>query len=128
MEIAKPNEKEKQAKWAPLITAGRAPNQPICMTKVPYGTDVDYGTLSKAKFHSFMALGGDLRLFTTVTDVKKQGDGKWMISTKAASTGSGKQRYRAKFVFVGAGGWALLMLQKAAIPQVRGYMALPVTG
>merc|ERR1719343_239983 len=128
MEIAKPNEKEKQAKWAPLITAGRDPTQPICMTKVPYGTDVDYGTLSKAKFHSFMALGGDLRLFTTVTDVKKQEDGKWMLTTKCASTGTGKQRYRSKFVFVGAGGWALLMLQKAGIPQVKGYMALPVTG
>merc|ERR1719356_312878 len=75
-----------------------------------------------------MKLGGDLRLFTTVTDVKKESDGKWVVSTKCSSTGRGNLRYRAKFVFVGAGGWALLMLQKAGIPQVRGYMALPVTG
>merc|ERR1712048_507103 len=43
-------------------------------------------------------------------------------------TGRGVAKVRAKFVFVGAGGWALLMLQKAGIPQVKGYMALPVTG
>merc|ERR1712151_608614 len=128
MEIALPEERAKQAQWAPLITTGRDPNQPICMTKVPYGTDCDFGALAKAKFTSFMKLGGDLRLFTTVTDVKKESDGKWIVSTKCSSTGRGNLRYRAKFVFVGAGGWALLMLQKAGIPQVKGYMALPVTG
>merc|ERR1719159_1475354 len=97
MEIAKPDEKAKQSSWAPLITAGRDPKQPICMTKVPFGTDVDYGTLSKAKFQAFMSLGGDLRLFTTVTDVKKQKDGKWLITTKNTSTGRGVGRVKAKF-------------------------------
>merc|ERR1712048_825565 len=128
MEIALPEGRSKQAQWAPLITTGRDPNQPICMTKVPYGTDCDFGALAKAKFTSFMKLGGDLRLFTTVTDVKKESDGRWLITTKCASTGKGIMRYQSKFVFVGAGGWALLMLQKAGIPQVNGYMALPVTG
>merc|ERR1712100_701222 len=51
-----------------------------------------------------------------------------LVTTKNTSTGSGITQVKAKFVFVGAGGWALLMLQKAQIPQVRGYMALPVTG
>merc|ERR1712048_218369 len=50
------------------------------------------------------------------------------VTTKNTSTGSGLVRYKTKFVFVGVGGWALLMLQKAGIPQVNGYMALPVTG
>merc|ERR1719476_817258 len=98
------------------------------MTKVEHGTDVDYGTLSKAKINAFMHMGGDLRLFTTVTDIKKDKDGKWIVTTKNTSTGRGINRVKADFVFVGAGGWALLMLQKAGIPQVNGYMALPVTG
>merc|ERR1712048_393501 len=62
------------------------------------------------------------------TDVKKQADGKWMVTTKNVSTGRGVNTVKAKFVFVGAGGWALLMLQKAGVQQVNGYMALPVTG
>ncbi|CAE8627324.1 unnamed protein product [Polarella glacialis] len=128
MEIALPEEKAKQAEWAPLIMAGRDPKELTCMTRVPMGTDVDYGALTKNKVSAFMKLGGDLRLFTEVTDLKKQSDGKWLVTTKNTSTGRGIQAMKAKFVFVGAGGWALMMLQRAGIPQVRGYMALPVTG
>lgn len=117
-----------QEQWAPLITAGRDPNEPIAMTRVQHGTDVDFGTLAKAKVQAFMKLGGDLRLFTTVTNLKKQKDGKWLVSTSTNSPGSGKNLYKAKFVFVGAGGWALILLQKAGVTQVRSYMALPVTG
>jgi len=128
MEICLPEEKQKAAQWAPLIAAGRDSNQPICMTKVPYGTDVDYGTLTKAKVTAFQNLGGDLRLYNEVQDVKKDKDGKWLVTTTTSGAGSGKCITKAKFVFVGAGGWALLLLQKAGIPQVNGYMALPVTG
>jgi len=128
MEICLPEEKAKAAQWAPLITSGRDANEPICMTKVPHGTDVDFGTLCKAKIESFQKLGGDLRLHTEVKDVKKDKDGKWLVTTKVAGAGSGWAVTKTKFVFVGAGGWALLLLQKAGIPQVNGYMALPVTG
>merc|ERR1719401_2184745 len=75
-----------------------------------------------------MKLGGDLRLFTEVTGCDKDKDGRWIVTSKNTSTGRGIKQVRASFVFVGAGGWALLMLQKAKIPQVRTYMALPVTG
>jgi malate dehydrogenase (quinone) len=128
MELAKPGEREKQASWAPLIMTGRDPAEPTCMSKIAHGTDVDFGTLTKAKVNAFMQLGGDLRLFTAVTGLKKEADGKWLVTSKCTSAGQGISRVRAKFVFAGAGGWALLMLQKAGISQVRGYMALPVTG
>eukprot|EP00928_Gymnodinium_smaydae_P041578 TRINITY_DN2811_c0_g1_i3.p1 TRINITY_DN2811_c0_g1~~TRINITY_DN2811_c0_g1_i3.p1 ORF type:complete len:558 (-),score=129.47 TRINITY_DN2811_c0_g1_i3:121-1794(-) len=116
-----------QSQWAPLITSGRDASEPMAMTRVKFGTDVDFGALCRAKVAAFMKLGGDLRLFTLVTNLRPDGN-KWIVSTKNTSTGRGTARYRANFVFVGAGGWALLMLQKAGIPQVRSYMALPVTG
>eukprot|EP00928_Gymnodinium_smaydae_P032878 TRINITY_DN2370_c0_g2_i1.p1 TRINITY_DN2370_c0_g2~~TRINITY_DN2370_c0_g2_i1.p1 ORF type:complete len:580 (-),score=136.09 TRINITY_DN2370_c0_g2_i1:140-1813(-) len=125
MEIAE--DRATQSKWAPLITAGRDAGEPICMTRVKHGTDVDFGALTRGKVAAFMKLGGDLRLFTLVTGIKKSGN-EWIVTTKNTSTGRGVGKYKAKFVFVGAGGWALLMLQKAGIPQVNGYMALPVTG
>jgi len=128
MEIAKPNEIEKQKKWAPLILKGRDPSEPTCMTKISHGTDVDFGTLTKHKVKAFMKLGGDLRLFTTVTGLKKEADGRWLVTSKTSAAGRGVSKVRAKFVFAGAGGWALIMLQKAGVSQVRGYMALPVTG
>eukprot|EP00928_Gymnodinium_smaydae_P063003 TRINITY_DN46711_c0_g1_i1.p1 TRINITY_DN46711_c0_g1~~TRINITY_DN46711_c0_g1_i1.p1 ORF type:complete len:582 (-),score=59.30 TRINITY_DN46711_c0_g1_i1:383-2128(-) len=126
MEIALPEEKGKQAMWAPLICTGRNPHEPICMTRSTMGTDVDYGALTKAKVAAFLKLGGDLRLFTSVSGLRKEGNG-WIVTSRSTSTGRGVRKVKAKFVFVGAGGWALLMLQKAGIPQVRGYMALPVT-
>merc|ERR1712217_518006 len=128
MELAGPEDPQKQASWAPLICRGRDPKEPICMSKVPLGTDVDYGALTKGKINAFMKLGGDLRLFTEVTGCDKDNDGRWVVTSKNTSTGRGINRVKAKFVFVGAGGWALLMLQKAKIPEVRSYMALPVTG
>eukprot|EP00928_Gymnodinium_smaydae_P041579 TRINITY_DN2811_c0_g2_i1.p1 TRINITY_DN2811_c0_g2~~TRINITY_DN2811_c0_g2_i1.p1 ORF type:complete len:577 (-),score=117.90 TRINITY_DN2811_c0_g2_i1:173-1846(-) len=125
MEIAE--DRATQSTWAPLITSGRDANEPICMTRVKHGTDVDFGALCRGKVAAFMKLGGDLRLFTLVTNLKRDGSS-WIVTTKNTSTGRGVAKYKAKFVFVGAGGWALLMLQKAGIPQVKGYMALPVTG
>lgn len=119
----------KISEWAPLIMEGREPNTPIAMTRIMYGTDVDFGTLTKQQVGAFMKLGGDLRLFTTVSGLKKHTDGKrWMVTIKKKDASFGAERVIAKYVFVGAGGWALLMLQKAGIPQVRGYMAFSITG
>jgi len=129
MEFAGPEEKAKHEEWAPLITKGRGKDEPICMTRVKYGTDVDFGALTTAQMDSFMRLGGDLRLFTEVTDLRKdKKDGKWLVTTKNKGTGRGVNVYKTPFVYVGAGGWALLLLQKAGIKEVKGYMALPVTG
>mmetsp|Transcript_90260 Transcript_90260/g.238845 ORF Transcript_90260/g.238845 Transcript_90260/m.238845 type:complete len:570 (+) Transcript_90260:81-1790(+) len=132
MELATPDtpgDLQKQKEWAPLITEGREPSEKTCMTRMRYGTDVDFGALTRAQMDSFMRLGGDLRLFTTVTDLKKdKKDGKWIVTTKNTSTGRGVSLYKTPFVYVGAGGWALIMLQKAGVKEVNGYMALPVTG
>lgn len=126
MEIAL--DRKTQESWAPLITRGRPESEPVAMTRIRHGTDVDFGVLTKEKVKAFQKLGGDLRLFTTVTDIKKLPDGKWLVTTKQSDAGSGKAQYITGFVFVGAGGWALLMLQKAGLPQVKGYMAFPITG
>jgi len=120
-------DRETQSKWAPLIWEGRDPSDKLAMTRIKYGTDVDFGALAKEKVKAFQKLGGDLRLFTEVTGVKRQKDQTWLLTTKANSVRKTDQM-KAKFVFVGAGGWALHMLQKSKIPEIRGYMALPVTG
>ena len=48
--------------------------------------------------------------------------------------GSGTKRavsswdVQAKFVFIGAGGGSLPLLQKSGIPEGRGYAGFPVSG
>jgi malate dehydrogenase (quinone) len=35
---------------------------------------------------------------------------------------------KARFVFVGAGGWALKLLQRSGIPEIKGYGCFPIGG
>merc|ERR1711920_1212388 len=66
--------------------------------------------------------------FHTVTGLRKEKDGRWLCTVAANDLGAGKRQVRAKFVFVGAGGWALLLLQKSRIPEIRGFMGFPISG
>mmetsp|Transcript_82104 Transcript_82104/g.145559 ORF Transcript_82104/g.145559 Transcript_82104/m.145559 type:complete len:566 (+) Transcript_82104:69-1766(+) len=115
-------------KWAPLVMEGRDPSQPCAMTYVKEGTDVDFGALTKACCEAFIKLGGDLRLFSEVTKIKEDVDHSWMVTTRKCDAGRGYRVYKSKFVFVGAGGWSLPMLQMSGIPQIKGYNALSVDG
>jgi len=121
-------DRKKMQEWCPLMMDGRDPQEKCSFTRVPYGTDCDFGALTKEMVNSFMKLGGNLQLYTTVSDLKKEKDGKWLATVKANDLGSGKRKIRGKFVFVGAGGWALLLLQKAGIPEIRGFMGFPISG
>merc|ERR1719456_13848 len=114
-------------KWCPVMFQGRDPSERLSMTKVPYGTDMDFGSLASHMSKAFIKLGGDLELFTTVSGLKKDGD-KWIVTVSANDLGKGKRQLRSKFVFVGAGGWALLLLQKSGIPEIRGFMGFPISG
>jgi malate dehydrogenase (quinone) len=51
----------------------------------------------------------------------------WHLTIKDTNTGE-KRYVIAQKVFVGAGGWALKLLQKARIPEAKGYGLFPVSG
>eukprot|EP00930_Biecheleria_cincta_P044808 TRINITY_DN3085_c0_g1_i1.p1 TRINITY_DN3085_c0_g1~~TRINITY_DN3085_c0_g1_i1.p1 ORF type:complete len:789 (+),score=149.81 TRINITY_DN3085_c0_g1_i1:28-2367(+) len=124
-------DKKKMSEWAPIMMEGRDPDEKCAMTRVPYGTDVDFGELTRNLTKAFMSLGGIVRLFTEVTDLKRVDgalyDGAWSVTTKD-SKGSCRKQYSAKFVFVGAGGYALPLLQRSGIPEIRGFMGFPISG
>jgi malate dehydrogenase (quinone) len=123
--------------WAPLLIKDRdLTGKKFAATHMPQGTDVDFGVLTKQMVQAFSKMGGEVFLYHTVTDIKKGQhagpDGQmindWVCTVSKASMGGGKFKMKANFVFAGAGGWALLMLQKAGIPGVRGYAGGPVSG
>ncbi|GAA4054632.1 hypothetical protein GCM10023063_48920 [Arthrobacter methylotrophus] len=62
-----------------------------------------------------------------VTNVRKASDGGWDLSLKHPASGEHGQIH-AKFVFVGAGGGALHLLQASGIPESKGYGGFPVSG
>lgn len=113
------------ASWAPLIMEGRCNDEPIAATRHPHGTDVDFGALTRALTSIITDRGGTVLLSHDVSSLRQETDGRWLVSGRS-------DQHRARFsirgrhVFVGAGGFALRLLQRARLPEVRGYAVLPV--
>ncbi|MGI6879528.1 malate dehydrogenase (quinone) [Microbacterium sp. gxy059] len=113
--------------WSPLLMQKRRAGEPFAATRVPAGTDVDFGAVTKQLFSHLMAEGVDLRLNTEVKKLRRQKDGTWDVRFRSR-VGRTPGRLNAKFVFVGAGGWAIKLLQSARIPEIKGYGVFPIGG
>ncbi|WP_163541765.1 malate dehydrogenase (quinone) [Occultella kanbiaonis] len=110
--------------WSRALVDGRAPGEPVAATYEASGTDVDYGALARALIDALDARGAKLNLRSRVTDLRRDGEG-WMITHR---TRTGIATTPARFVFVGAGGGSLRLLQRSGIPEARGYGGFPVSG
>ncbi|WP_223442187.1 malate dehydrogenase (quinone) [Pseudomonas sp. BF-R-19] len=114
--------------WVPLMMEGRDPSQKIAATWSPLGTDVNFGEITRQFVaHLQTTPKFDLKLSSEVQDITKNEDGSWRVSYKNLKDGS-KTETDAKFVFIGAGGGALHLLQKSGIPEAREYAGFPVGG
>lgn len=115
------------AKWAPLLIEGRAGNEPIAATRVASGTDVDFGSITRQLFDYLSKNGIPVHTEAEVQDLRRNRDGSWNLAVKNIAT-TNTDYLNAKFVFVGAGGWALKLLQKSGIAEAKGYGTFPVGG
>ena len=113
--------------WAPLLMVGRDRLEPVAATRSVSGSDVDFGALTRGLIDALTGDGAELRLNSEVTGLKRLADGTWRIRARHV-VGQAKEEARARFVFVGAGGWALKLLQKAGIPEAKGYGLFPISG
>lgn len=115
------------AEWAPLLIEGRASSEPIAATRIESGTDVDFGSITRQLFDYLGANGVSLNNGAEVKDLKRNRDASWNLEIR--DTVSATTDYlNAKFVFVGAGGWALKLLQKSGISEAKGFGTFPVGG
>ena len=115
-------------KWVPLMMEGRDPNQKIAATWSPLGTDMNFGEITRQFVaHLQTTPKFDLKLSSEVQDITKNADGSWRVSYKNLKDGT-KTETDAKFVFIGAGGGALHLLQKSGIPEAKEYAGFPVGG
>jgi malate dehydrogenase (quinone) len=113
-------------KWAPLLVPGRSKSQPIAATHIEAGTDVDFGALTHLLTDYLTKNGSNLILEQQVVKLKRR-NGLWRITTRH-TVGNTPEIYDARFVFVGAGGYALNLLQKSGIKEIRGFGGFPVSG
>ncbi|MEJ1090071.1 malate:quinone oxidoreductase [Microbacterium istanbulense] len=113
--------------WAPLLMQKRVKGEPFAATRVPAGTDVDFGALTHQLFDHLQQSGVDVRTDTEVRSLKRRKDGTWRVKYRR-SVGHAPGEVNARFVFVGAGGWALKLLQNSGIPEIEGYGVFPIGG
>lgn len=113
--------------WAPLLMQKRRKGEPFAATRVPAGTDVDFGSLTRQLFANLREKGVEVVTNHDVKKLKKQKDGSWEVSYRHVIGGT-PGSINAKFVFVGAGGWALKLLQRSGIPEIKGYGVFPIGG
>ena len=115
--------------WAPLLIPGRRKSQPIAATRMLAGTDVDFGSLSHLLTKNLVDEGGaTLNTGIVVKNLTRQRDGLWRLTMRHDIGGTPVAPVTARFVFVGAGGYALNLLQKSGIKEIRGFGGFPVSG
>lgn len=114
------------ASWLPLMFEDRSGAEPVAATRSTQGTDVDFGVLTRKLLSVLEARGAVLRLRHEVKRLHRDDD-LWHLDVRDRAT-KGRRTLQAPFVFVGAGGGTLSLLQSAPIPEVRRYAAFPVSG
>lgn len=114
--------------WMPLVVKHRDPMQAVAATRVSHGSDVDFGSLTR---HMVAYLekqpNFELMLNHPVRTLAQRDNGRWKVRVRDESTGETK-KLEAGFVFLGAGGGALPLLQKSGIEEAKGYGGFPVSG
>ncbi|WP_156645438.1 malate dehydrogenase (quinone) [Lentibacillus sp. JNUCC-1] len=114
-------------KWIPLIMEGRDIEEPIAATKIDSGTDVNFGELTRILFNHLEEKDVRVQYNHQVDDIKRNDDHTWEV--KVYDHKDGRIVYHnADFVFIGAGGWSLPLLQKTGIPESKHIGGFPVSG
>ena len=111
----------------PLMARGRDAAQPFAATWAEYGTDVNFGALSRQLVKYLTRTGTEVHYQNQVKNLTRNTDGTWRLTVVNRNTGD-ERTVDARFVFVGAGGGALHLLQKSGIPEIRGIGGFPVGG
>ena len=120
-------DKKQIGEWIPLVMEGRDDSDIVTATRMVTGTDVDYGALTNELLASLTGKEGfSVHFCTRVQDLRRDGNS-WSARIRDEKTGE-EREIQAKYVFLGAGGGALRLLQKSGIPEGHGYAGFPVSG
>ncbi|MCK6076732.1 malate:quinone oxidoreductase [Paenibacillus silvae] len=118
---------EELSKWMPLMMKDRTSNEPIAATKIDSGTDVNFGALTRMLLKHLQEQKVEVHYKHSVKSLKRKSDKSWELTVKNLTSGA-VERHRAKFVFIGAGGGSLHLLQKSGIPEGKHIGGFPVSG
>jgi malate dehydrogenase (quinone) len=111
--------------WAPLVMEGRASG--AVAATAGDGTEVDYGLLAR-RLCGWLVQQENCGIAAgwRVTGLRRDAGG-WRVGVRCVASGE-RRETRAKFVFVGAGGGSLSLLQSTGLPEAAGLAGFPIGG
>ncbi|MGE8261685.1 MAG: malate dehydrogenase (quinone), partial [Stenotrophomonas sp.] len=114
--------------WAPLLMEGRDPKQKVAATWMPLGTDVNFGVITRQLTAGLeRSPNFKLHLNHEVRALRQNDDKSWNVTVKDLKSDN-ETTVKSRFVFIGAGGAALKLLQLSGIPESKNYAGFPVGG
>jgi malate dehydrogenase (quinone) len=119
--------------WMPLMMQQRDLKENVAATRLAYGTDVNFGALTHKMIEALqsnknftLTLSSEIKSLKKIESSAPQNN-HWRVKILDKPTQKTKT-VEAKFVFLGAGGGALKLLQKSGIAESKGYGGFPVSG
>jgi len=114
--------------WAPLLMEGREDCAALAATRMDAGTDVNFGAITRGMIEYLQSCENvDLNLGHSVSGFTRQTNGRWRIEVEDLERES-ELEIEADYVFIGAGGGSLPLLEKTGIEEARGYGGFPISG
>ncbi|GAA1751742.1 malate dehydrogenase (quinone) [Aeromicrobium alkaliterrae] len=121
------DDRDEFARRLPLMAEGRDESEDVAVSWSDSGTDVDFGSLTSQLVDHLARTGADIRFDHHVKNLSRESDGTWRVTVKDRQSGKNVV-ISAKFVFVGAGGGAIQLLQRSGIEEIKGFAGFPVSG
>ena len=126
--LAYSEDHEKLAEWMPLIMEGRNSNEPLAASKIDEGTDVNFGELTRKLVKNIEKHdNAEVQFRQEVVNFKQREDSKWEVEVRNLETGE-VVTHVADYIFIGAGGNAIPLLQKTKIPESKHLGGFPISG
>ncbi len=119
---------DQMKEWFPLMMHHRKKDEIMAASRIERGCEMNFGSLTK-QLYSILETKFDTKVqcHQEVLDIDPDENIEWFVEVKNRLTKK-HQYFDAKHVFIGAGGGALLLLQKVEIDEKDGYGGFPVSG
>ncbi|MDO6803761.1 malate dehydrogenase (quinone) [Wenyingzhuangia sp. 1_MG-2023] len=121
-------DREKIAEWVPLMVKGRNKRSKIAATYIKDGYDVNFGEIAEQIFR-YLEKQPNIQLIknSNVINLQKTDNKRWLLTVKGQNVGK-HWKMVSNYLFIGAGGGALSLLEKSNIREARGYGGFPISG
>ncbi|NIJ46496.1 malate:quinone-oxidoreductase [Wenyingzhuangia heitensis] len=121
-------DREQIKEWLPLMMEGRNKRSSVAATYIKEGYDVNFGEIAEQIFR-YLSKQPNVELInhSNVIDIEKTKNNRWLLSVKGQNVGK-HWKIVTNYLFIGAGGGALSLLEKSGIEEARGYGGFPISG